>query len=246
MQHTAYGDPVAGLYAASACLIALWRNQRERVSTVIDLAQVECLFQLGADAIIAQSVRTDLLPRTGSRHPLSALRTVIPCVAPDTWLAVSIETMAQWNVLATIVDQPDLQAAAGTPVSALKRHETAMEAAIGAWAASREQAAATEELQHAGIAAGPVRPAHALARDPQLAAAGHWRRGTRRYVGEHVVPLAPYRLDDKTPPLANPSPTLGEHNEEVLSTELGLSPAEIEQLRATGVIGTRAILGRVE
>jgi crotonobetainyl-CoA:carnitine CoA-transferase CaiB-like acyl-CoA transferase len=35
---------------------------------------------------------------------------------------------------------------------------------------------------------------------------------------------------------ANPAPTLGQHNHELLA-ELGLSPAEIADLEANGVIG---------
>lgn len=48
LEHVAFGDPVAGLYAASAALTAL--AGRERLGGAdIDLAQVACLFQLGAD-----------------------------------------------------------------------------------------------------------------------------------------------------------------------------------------------------
>ena len=54
MQHTAYGDPIAGVYAAVAALIALYGRDATG-GTTVDLSQVECLFQLAADGIIAQS-----------------------------------------------------------------------------------------------------------------------------------------------------------------------------------------------
>ena len=37
----------------------------------------------------------DPLPREGSAHPASLLRTCVSGAEPDTWLAVSIETLVQ-------------------------------------------------------------------------------------------------------------------------------------------------------
>ena len=94
-------------------------------------------------------------------------------------------------------------------------------------------------LQEAGVAAGPVLPAHTLLEDPHLKSTGFWRRIERRYVGDHVVPKPPFAIDGIAPALHKPSPTLGQHNEEVLRDVLGLSPAEIQALERDGIIGTR-------
>lgn len=50
---------------------------------------------------------------------------------------------------------------------------------------------------------------------------GFWRQAERRYAGTHLVPKPPYALDGAAPPLHRPSPTLGEHNQEVLGRLLG-------------------------
>ncbi len=65
----------------------------------------------------------------------------------------------------------------------------------------------------------------------------------RPFIGSHVAPHAPYRVDGKRPPLRSTAPMLGEHNEQVLRGDLGLSQAEIDRLEQTGVIGTRAVAG---
>ncbi len=44
-------------------------------------------------------------------------------------------------------------------------------------------------------------------------------------------------LDDRLP--RTPPPTLGQHNAEILGGELGLSEAELEDLRERGIIGDR-------
>ena len=106
MQHVAYGDPVAGLYGAVAALAGLYgRGPAVHQSTLIDLGQVECLFQLGADALVAQSTQGERLARQGSRQPLSLLRMTAACAAAsaaDRWIALSVETAGQWSALADL------------------------------------------------------------------------------------------------------------------------------------------------
>jgi crotonobetainyl-CoA:carnitine CoA-transferase CaiB-like acyl-CoA transferase len=235
MQHVAYGDPIGGLYGAIGCLVALYGRRQGRAGAVIDLGQVECLFQLCADAIVAQSTQQDPLARSGSRHPLSILRVVAGTDAPATWIAVAIETTAQWIALAALIGCPEL--------APLKENESGMETRVRAWASSRRAHAAVDLLQSVSVPAGRVYAVQDLLTDPQLMASGFWRRADRRFVGTHVTPLAPYRLDGETPPLWYASPTLGEHNEPVLMGELGLSRDELAALEAEGVIGTQAILG---
>jgi crotonobetainyl-CoA:carnitine CoA-transferase CaiB-like acyl-CoA transferase len=225
MQHVAYGDPVGGLYGAIAGLTALYASHKRRVSTWVDLGQVECLFQLGADAIIAQSLRDDPLPREGSAHPASILRTCVPTVHQGEWLAVSIETEQQRATLARIVGR----------VSDL-------EEALESWSAHLTAEDAAAALQEAGVPVAPVRPTHELLNDPQLGG-GFWQQLERRFIGTHVVPRPPYRLDGASPPLNIPAPTLGEHNHEILGERIGLGAAELARLEQQGVIGTRASLG---
>ena len=225
MQHVAYGDPVAGIYGAAACLIALYASRRQRVSTWIDLGQVECLFQLGADAIIAQSLRADPLPRQGSAHPASLLRVCVPSAGRDEWLAVSVETDAQLQALSNLLRTAEADR---------------VENALADWSSTREAQDAASMLQSAGVPAAIVRPAHDLPNDPQLREAGFWQWLERPFIGRHLVPLAPYRLDGVPLLLSRPGPTLGQHNQEVLSERLGLGAAELEQLERDRVIGTRA------
>jgi CoA:oxalate CoA-transferase len=55
-------------------------------------------------------------------------------------------------------------------------------------------------------------------------------------LGRIVLPTSPIRYDEARPCALVPSSGLGAHNAEVYSTWLGLSPSELEALRADGVI----------
>jgi len=52
-------------------------------------------------------------------------------------------------------------------------------------------------------------------------------------------PSAPYRIGDAPFPIVTPAPTLGQHNEEVLSGILGLGSDDLARLTGLGIIGTR-------
>lgn len=47
----------------------------------------------------------------------------------------------------------------------------------------------------------------------------------------------PVKYSFSTPGIRTPPPTLGEHTDEVLREVMGLSEAEIEELRVGGVVG---------
>ncbi len=226
MQHTAYGDPIAGIYAAAAALTALWGRARTG-GTTIDLSQVECLFQLAADGLIAQSATGEPPPRTGSARATSLFRGCLRCNGPEDWLAVDIDGSERLAALSRVI-----RVAMPSPES--------IKAGLAGWAGERT-AGAAELLQRAGIAAGPVQPGTGLLADPHLTAIGFWRHAERRHVGSHVLPRPPYALDGVSPPLRSPAPTLGQHNAEVLHQVLHMTPAEIEALERAGVIGTVAI-----
>ena len=195
LQHVAFGDPVAGLYAASAVLTAL--AGRDRLGGAhIDLAQVACLFQLGADAIIAAQVLGEPLPRTGRRRARLALCAVV--AARDGWLAVAAENRAALARLGEVTGG-------------------ATETALAAWVADLTGAEAASRLQTAGVAAARVQPIHELTTDPQLVAGGYWIELERAVIGRHLVPASPFRFDGATPALRRAAPTLGQHTDEVLA-----------------------------
>ena len=194
LQHVAFGDPIAGLYGAAAVLTALFG--RERLGGAdIDLAQVACLFQIGADAIIAAQLPGAPSPRAGHVRARLALCAVVPAGAD--WLAVAVDDASR-PALANLVGE-------------------ASEVALRAWAAPLTGALATARLQEAGIAAGPVQPVHDLTLDEQLVAGGYWVTLDRAVIGLHLVPASPFRFDGRRPAIRRPAPTLGQHTADVLS-----------------------------
>jgi crotonobetainyl-CoA:carnitine CoA-transferase CaiB-like acyl-CoA transferase len=170
----------------------------------VDLSQVACLFELGADAIIGAQLTGGRLPRTGNRRPEAGWFCVVPAAGPDEWLAVAAGSARARRGLAEVLG---LAAAA---------REAAVEPAVAEWARGRPAAAAAARLQEAGVPAAPVLPAHALGADPQLTATGVWPTMEREYAGRHTVAAPVFRFDGRRPSLTRPAPTLGQHTAELL------------------------------
>jgi formyl-CoA transferase len=81
-----------------------------------------------------------------------------------------------------------------------------------------------------------VRDVGEVVEDAHLHERGAVRRLEHPQLGPVVVPHSPLRFRG-TPPLPlDPSPALGADNDAVYGTELGLGPAELDDLRAEGVI----------
>jgi len=221
-QHVAYGDPVAGLYAAAAALVGLYG--RERLGGAdIELCQVECLFQVGSAGLIAEHAAQAPYPRSGNRRPEMAPSCVVAGAGgPDVWLALAIDSDAAWRALAAAIGRPDLaDDPALASLAGRKAREDEIEAAIAAWAAAHDPRTAAEQLQAAGVAASAVIPTHELFPDPHLQDCGYWALQFRAYIDDHFTPEAPFRYDGARPPVVRPAPTIGEHTEEVLA-ELGI------------------------
>ncbi|HEX3919585.1 MAG TPA: CoA transferase [Caulobacteraceae bacterium] len=221
-QHVAYGDPVAGVYAAAAALVGLWGRERLGGADV-EVCQVECLFQLGAASIIAETAAGGRLPRTGSRRASAAPCVVVEGIEADTWLTIAVDSDAAWQGLARAIERPDMAADAGlATLAGRKRREDELEAAVAEWASALDTRAAAELLQAAGVPAAPVLPTHQLFPDPHLQDCGYWAVQDRRYIGIHFTPHAPLRFDGERLPVIRPAPTMGEHTAEVLA-ELGIA-----------------------
>jgi len=112
-----------------------------------------------------------------------------------------------------------------------------------AWCATRPCDDAAENLRAEGIPAAAMVPAYMALDDAQLRARGFFEPVEHPLLGSHDYPSWPMRFSAGPARFwSGPSPTLGEHTDEVLG-ELGVSDAELDRLRAEHVIGTTPYIG---
>ncbi len=237
-----YPDPVAGYTLAAALLAALHRRERVDGPQRIDISMIEAAAAVCGDAVLEFDA-TGRVPRPlGNRDRRRAPHNIYP--ARDSgWIAIAAEDDGDWRRLAALIGQPELaDDARFAAESARKRHEDELDALIAGW--TRGQS--VEELEAALIGAGLIGARVASYQDlygePD---AGFLRSGfvqlvEHAEVGPSWLVGAPWRLSGAVDTVLRPSPCLGEHSQQVLADELGITAEQYAELVASGITGTLA------
>jgi len=238
----ASADPMAGITAAFAIMVALEERKHSGVGQYIDISQVESLAVLFGESLINYQMTGKTRPRMGNHHPVFAPHNVYRCRGDDQWVAISVASDAEWAALALALEKLEwVNDPRFATVLARKRHEREIDRLIEGWTSDQDKRAVTELLQSHGVTAGAVLHPREWAEDPQFKARNMFKKLSREFIGEHAYPQFPIKFSDASCEQRRPAPTLGQHTEEILTELLGLSPEEIEKLRADQVIGIRPL-----
>ena len=230
-------DPIAGMHGAFAALLALRRRDATGEGVFVESPMVEAAISCSAEMIVEWSANGVELERLGNRSRFAAPQGVYPVAGDEEWLAISVETDDEWRGLAAVIGVD----AARFPSEADRRvgHDE-IDIAIGSWAASVSMGEAVEMLETAAAPALECRNHGMLRFHPQFVARGFFEQVAHPAVGTHLMPGQPYRMRGIDRWVRTPTPTLGQHNHEVLG-ELGLTPDDIAALESSGEVGTSPV-----
>jgi crotonobetainyl-CoA:carnitine CoA-transferase CaiB-like acyl-CoA transferase len=236
-------DPLAGLHAIVALLVALEHRARTGRGQLVEATMVEAALNAAAEIVLEHGAYGALLARDGNRGPALSLQNLYPCRGEDEWLAVSLVDERHWQALVDTIGAPAwTQDPALADARSRRARQDVVDDGIAAWTRSRDAHEAAEALLARGVPAAPVVSAADVGDNPQLRARGFFAGVSHPVVGTHEFPAVPLRFGAQaTPRPPAPAPTLGEHNAEVLRDLLGMSDDEIARLRAIGVIGERPL-----
>ena len=223
-------DLFTGLYTAVAILSALYRREKSGEGAHIDMALFDAQLAMLANQASNALVSGRDPPRQGNTHP--NIVPYQPFDAADQPIIIAVGNDRQFARLADICGHPewareDRFSSNGARVA----NRAEIVRLVGESIRTRPAASWLEELEVAGIPAGPINSVTQALTDVQ---AKH-RAMIRTIAG---VPLvgSPVRLDGERADSDCAPPALGEHTEEVLAS-LAIAPHEIERLRSEGVIG---------
>ncbi len=220
-------DPLAGMHAVVATLLAIEEHNRRGEGCMVEATMVEAALNAAAEQVIEWSATGAVLTREGNRGHGASPQGVYQCDGDDRWLAISIETDEQWAALCSIT---------GSALDRLAHDE--VDAELAAFARTRDADQIAERLVAVGVPAGVVIAPRDVVHNPQLRHRGLFEMEHHAISGDNELLSLPFLLDGQPTWTGRPSPSLGQHNTEVL-TELGLTVDEIAALEANGIIGTR-------
>jgi len=231
----AVADLMAGMYATSGILAALRHRDRTGVGQHIDVALFDTQLAWLANQALNYLVGGKVPDRHGTAHP-----NIVPYQAfatRDGYLMLAVGNDRQFAQFAEVAGAPQLARDPRYSSNAERvRHRTSL---IPELSAIMRRATTQEwivRLGESGVPCGPINDIAQAFAESQVV-----ERGLRLdipHAAFGAVPGVrnPLRFSATELAFERAPPTLGEHTEEVLRQELGTSTADIERLRALGVI----------
>jgi crotonobetainyl-CoA:carnitine CoA-transferase CaiB-like acyl-CoA transferase len=232
---TAMGDVLAGLSVTIGILAALRHRDQTGCGQKVDVALVDSV--VASLEVITQIYLTDghIPERIGNRYestyPYDSFK------ANDGDVVIGAANDKLWQLVCRVIEQPDLQndERFDTNHKRVQRHAE-IKPIIEAWTKTHSVDEIVDRMLAAGVPVAPINTIDRLVKDPHIAVARemfvdveHPKAGVMKLTGAHI------KLTETPPAIRTPSPELGQHNEEVFGSLLGMVSSDIERLTQDGV-----------
>jgi CoA:oxalate CoA-transferase len=237
MVGSALGDTNGAVHGFASLGYALYHRERTGEGQHLDIAMTDCLFHFHEAQLQVHHVSGgEIVPKRFGNHnslvfPAGSFR------GPEGWIVI-IALDLQWPNLCACLGRPDLlDNPRYRTLGDRAEHQGELIEIVEDWMAgfpTDEEVLA--ELERHRVPAGPVlSPVDAIGH-PHFVARDMVRWVDDPNVGTVPIPGFPFKFgaQPELPPLV--AATLGQHNLEVLTERLGLSPERVAELAEAGVL----------
>lgn len=227
-------DYATGLYATIGTLGALQARHRTGKGQVVDVTLLDSAMSMLMTAIPEQKIFGRTMQRRGNRDRYAAPANTFP-TRDSEWVHLVVAGDPAFTSLANVMARPDLADDPRFRANEQRMQNVeVLEEIVTAWTQSLSAVELLEKLQQAGIPCAKVASVADLVEHPHLAHRNQIIEMEHPRAGK--VPMQGFAVgfDESPMRLRHPSPTLGQHTGDVLREWLGMTPGEVEQLRAAG------------
>ena len=233
----AYTDYIAPKFTAAAILAALDHRRRTGEGQYIDLAQAECSQQFIAPALLDFQANGRIMKRLGNASNEHAPHGVFPCAGEDRWVAIAVESDAEWRGLREAMDNPAWALEPALVTAGGRLAEAAgIETRIAEWTRERSPDEVEATLQARGVPAYRSATSEDLVADPQLVHRRHFIQAEHAELGPVTIENSRFHLSETPADIRRAGPTFGQDNEYVLHAILGLTDDEVVEYIAAGAL----------
>ncbi|QTD40949.1 CaiB/BaiF CoA-transferase family protein [Sporosarcina sp. Te-1] len=234
----AIGDMIAGLYAVIGTLMALRaRDQdKDKQGQVVDVALYEAVFSLLEGILPEYDLTGQVRERTGTTLPGIAPSNTYKC-ADGKHVVIGGNGDRIFERLMKAIGREDM---ATDPAYLTNQgradHVDLIDEAIEAWTMQHSLQEVQRILDEASVPVGPIFGIQDIVEDEHYQARDMLKEVTLPGGEKLLVPGIVPKLSHTPGDIEWNGPTLGAHNEEVYSTYLGLTDAELSRLKERGII----------
>jgi crotonobetainyl-CoA:carnitine CoA-transferase CaiB-like acyl-CoA transferase len=237
-------DPIAAIHAAVALIAALDQRDRTGSGVYVEVPMIATALNVTGQQVVDYSTSGSLSTRIGNRGatcvPQNAYPTADYGVRGESrrWVAIAVETDAQWDALLTTVGHDRLVGVDRLATrAARRRHEDEIDAVIADWCRDRRADEIVGALTERGVPVAPVLfPVEQLTLPP-LMERGFFEDVTHPAAGSCTCATFPFRAPHRPRQLhRRAAPLLGQDTVNVLHEVLGLSEERIAGLLKSGCV----------
>jgi crotonobetainyl-CoA:carnitine CoA-transferase CaiB-like acyl-CoA transferase len=234
----AVADFLGGIHLFAAIVMALYEREHTGIGRLVEVSMQEAIYPtLASNLGMKYNLGGKVPPRTGNRHGGLSIAPYNVYPAKDGHVALACVVEDHWTQLLEAMGREDLK---GDPrfLTMAKRVENMAEtdAVVEAWTKNLSKCEIIEITKARRIPSAPVRDLTEVMEDRHMHERGMLEWIDHPELGSIVVPTTPLRLHGLPTVPTVPSPSLGEHNNEIYGGWLGFSNAEIADLKCSGVI----------
>lgn len=233
-----FGDTVPALYAVIGILAALQSCHRTGRGRVVDIAMHDSLVSMLMIEPLEAQVEWGFPLRTGSRIPRLTPCNVYKC--RDGHVALNAAPPRLWKRFAAMVGNPELSKPELIPLAARLLKQEWIEEEVARWTSTQTMAEIQAKTDREGVPCMQILDRlEDLLEEPSLKARDmlhpleHPTLGVLKGL---YAPSVPVMTPGESYPPLSCSPVLGQHTEDILKAELGLSEAEIKDLEQRNII----------
>lgn len=228
-------DILTGLYATIGILAALAHRERTGVGQQIDVGlldvQVACLANQAMNYLVGGGTPG----RSGNSHPNLVPYQDFP--TSDGRMIIAVGSDAQFARLCAVLGLAELAhhpSFIGNAQRVANRRE--LIEALCAATVTRSTGHWVAALERVGVPAGPINSLDAVFDDPQVRARSMRIEMPHPVAGTVSLVANPLRLSQTPVSYRNAPPPLGAQTREILAQRLSMSAADIDELRAKGIV----------
>jgi CoA:oxalate CoA-transferase len=228
-------DFISGIHLYAAVVTALFERAQTGEGRLVEVAMQEAAYPTMTSFLQGYFETGKPPPRQGNASHGRAPLNVYP--AKDGYVAMNLAVEEHWHKLLAAMGREELRDDPRFANNAARvEHRDEVDAAVGAWTQTLGKMEIFAIAKQRRIPLAPVREVDEVMHDAGMHERGFLQEVDHDEIGRVTVPTSPLRFHgaDRVP--LQPSPKLGQHNAEIYGDWLGLSAAEIAELRNDGVI----------
>jgi crotonobetainyl-CoA:carnitine CoA-transferase CaiB-like acyl-CoA transferase len=233
---TSLADYFTGMYGALGALLAYISSIRHGIGQFVDLGLYEGIIRILDEMVPVYAASGFVRERMGGDIPNAVphghFRT-----RDGHWVALACSTDKMWERLNAAMGRPEL-AAAGVYARTAQRvaAREPINRIVTDFLGGMDRDDAIALCLRYEVPIGPINSIADVFADPQVRERENLIEIETPYDGRIVIPNVVPRLSATPGRIDSTGPTLGEHNDEIYRGRLGLSDAELDEMKRDGVI----------